>query len=176
MTRIVSRKVHGNVGQFDVNLPLAGPHGIECRSGGANGDYTLVFTFANTLTSVDGASVTSGTGSVSSNHIDSNDSHNYVVALTGVTNAQTINVSLTNVTDSAGNFSSAVSASMGVLIGDVNATGVVTSGDTNLCKAQALQPVTSANFRCDVNASGSITTGDVNIIKQNALTRLPTAP
>jgi len=52
----------------------------------------------------------------------------------------------------------------------------VTSGDTNLCKAQALQPVTSANFRNDVNASGSITTGDVNIIKQNALTRLPTSP
>ena len=61
----------------------------------------------------------------------------------------------------------------GVLIGDVNGSGVVTSGDTNLCKAQALQPVTSANFRNDVNASGSITTGDVNIIKQNALTHVP---
>jgi len=65
---------------------------------------------------------------------------------------------------------------MGVLIGDVNASGVVTSGVTNLCKAQALQPVTSANFRCDVNTSGSITTGDVNIIKQNALTQLPSPP
>jgi len=61
---------------------------------------------------------------------------------------------------------------MGVLIGDVNASGVVTSGDTNLCKAQGLQPVTSANFRNDVNASGNITTGDVNIIKQNALSHL----
>jgi Dockerin type I domain len=61
---------------------------------------------------------------------------------------------------------------MGVLVGDVNASGVVTSGDTNLCKSQALQPVTSANFRNDINASGSITTGDVNIIKQNALSHL----
>jgi hypothetical protein len=65
---------------------------------------------------------------------------------------------------------------MGLLIGDVNASGIVTSGDTNLCKAQALQPVTSANFRNDINASGAITTGDVNLIKQNALSQLPTPP
>ena len=48
-----------------------------------------------------------------------------------------------------------VSVPMGVLLGDVNASGVVTSGDTNLCKAQALQAVTTANFRNDVNASGA---------------------
>src|SRR5204862_5117883 len=120
-----------------------------------------------------GASVTNGSGSISSKNIDSNDAHNYIVNLTGVSNAQVITVSLISVTDSAGNFSSAIGAQMGVLIGDVNASGVVTSGDTNLCKAQALQPVTSANFRRDINASGSITTGDVNIIKQNALSHLP---
>ena len=119
------------------------------------------------------ASVTSGTGTVRSKNIDTNDAHNYIVNLTGVTNAQVLKVSLTNVSDSAGDFSPAVAGQMGVLIGDVNGSGVVTSGDTNLCKAQALQPVTSANFRNDVNASGSITTGDVNIIKQNALTHLP---
>jgi hypothetical protein len=65
---------------------------------------------------------------------------------------------------------------MGVLVGDVNASGVVTSGNTNLCKAQALQSVTSGNFRNDINASGEITTGDTNIIKQNALSQLPTPP
>jgi hypothetical protein len=172
---VVSRKVHGSAGPFGIDLPLHS-RGIECRSGGANRDYTLVFTFANTLASVGGASVTSGTGSVASSNIDSNDAHNYIVNLTGVTNAQYIRVSLSNVTDSGGNFSSAISVSMGVLIGDVNASGVVTSGDTNLCKAQALQPVTTANFRNDINASGAITTGDVNLIKQNALTQLPTPP
>jgi hypothetical protein len=78
---------------------------------------------------------------------------------------------LNNVLDSQNN-SSNVPATMGVLVGDVNASGVVTSGDTNLCKAQALQTVTNANFRNDVNASGAITTGDVNIIKQNALSHL----
>ena len=170
---VVSRKTHGTAGDFDIDLPLGGNPGVECRSGGTNGDYTLLFTFANTLTNVTSAGVTNGTGSVATGNIDSNDAHNFIVNLIGVSNAQAITVSLSNVTDSAGNFSSAISAQMGVLIGDVNASGVVTSGDTNLCKAQALQPVTNANFRNDINASGSITTGDVNIIKQNALSQLP---
>ena len=62
---------------------------------------------------------------------------------------------------------------MDILLGDVNSSSVVTSGDTNLCKAQALQPLTEENFRNDVNNSGSITSGDVNIIKQQALSQLP---
>ena len=56
------------------------------------------------------------------------------------------------------------------------ASGVVTTGDTNLCKAQALQALTVNNFRTDINATGSITTGDVNLIKQHALDQLPTPP
>lgn len=52
---VVSRKTHGDAGTFDVDLTNG--NAIECRSGGASGDYTLVFTFANTLTSVAGASV-----------------------------------------------------------------------------------------------------------------------
>jgi hypothetical protein len=171
--RVVSRKIHGSAGTFDVDLPITGTPSIECRSGGTTNDYTLVFAFTNPLASVAGATVSSGTGTVSSRGVDSTDAHNYIVNLTGVSNAQYLTVTLTNVSDSVGNFSSSVPASIGILVGDVNASGVVTSGDTNLCKAQALQPVTNANFRNDINASGSITTGDVNIIKQNALSRLP---
>src|SRR5438477_3449021 len=47
---IVSRKAHGNAGTFDVDLTNG--NGIECRSGDANGDYMLVFNFANSLSSV----------------------------------------------------------------------------------------------------------------------------
>jgi hypothetical protein len=176
LNAVVSRKTHGSAGTFGVDLPLIGTRGIECRSGGTSNDYTLVFTFANPLAAVGRASVSSGTGTVSSSAVDSTDAHNYIVNLTGVSNAQYLTVTLTNVSDSVGNFSSNASATMGVLVGDVNASGVVTSGDTNLCKAQALQPVTNANFRKDINASGAITTGDVNIIKQNALTQLPSPP
>ena len=33
-TSVVSRKTHGAAGNFDIDLPLAGSAGIECRSGG----------------------------------------------------------------------------------------------------------------------------------------------
>jgi hypothetical protein len=170
---VVSRKVHGIAGTFDVDLPLTGNPGIECRSGGANGDYTLVFTFANTLTTVGGASVTSGSGSVPSNNIDSSDAHNYIVNLTGVTNAQVITVSLANVTDSAGNFSSAVSATMGVLIGDVNASGVVDGNDVSAVQSRTRQSVNNTNFRYDVNTSGLIDGNDVSLTQGQTRTSLP---
>src|SRR5205085_7958130 len=80
---VASRKTHGSAGTFDLDLPLNGS-GIECRSGGANGDYTLVFTFASPLGGVDGATVSSGTGRVVGSAIDT-DAHRYIVSLTGVT-------------------------------------------------------------------------------------------
>ena len=116
-------------------MPLTGNPRIECRSGSANGDDTLVFTFSNPVTNVDGAGVTSGTGSVSSSQRGS-DAHQYNVSLTGVANAQKITVTLTDVSDSAGNSSEAVSASMVVLIGDVNANGIISNSDVSATKAQ----------------------------------------
>src|SRR6267378_824054 len=172
LVSVVSRKVHGSAGTFDINLPPTGTRGVECRSGGTNGDYTLVFSFANTLTSVASANV-SGMGSVSSSTIDNNDPHNYIVNLTGVTNAQVITVSLTNVTDSVGNFSSAVPASMGVLVGDVDASGRVDSTDVFQVRQQTLQITNSSNFRMDIDESGRIDSTDVFIVRQQTLTALP---
>jgi hypothetical protein len=164
-TGAVSRKMHGSAGTFDVDLPLSGNVGIECRTGGApTGNHTIVVSFPTNISAV--ASATCA-GNAATTSISGKD---VTVNCTGVPNAQTVAINLTGVNDgiNVGN----VSIPMGVLLGDVNASGVVTSGDTNLCKAQALQPVTSSNFRNDINASGAITTGDVNIIKQNALSHL----
>jgi hypothetical protein len=171
---VVSRKTHGDAGAFDIDLFSVIPEylGIECRSGGANGDYTLVFTFSNLLTSVGNAKVSSGNGSVSSSNIDTANAHNYIVNLTGVTNAQTVAVSLANVYDAAGNGSSTVSAFMGVLIGDVNASSLVDSGDVFLVRQRTGQAVTNSNFREDVNASGLIDSGDVFLARQQTGTSL----
>jgi PKD repeat protein len=107
VTAVVSRKTHGSVGDFDVNLPLTGTRGVECRSGGATNDYKMVFSFLNNLTSVGGASVTSGTGSVTTRAIGPNPNQ-YTVNLTGVTNAQYITVAVTGAHDAAGaNFGAA---------------------------------------------------------------------
>jgi hypothetical protein len=167
----VSRMGHGAAGAYDVDLTDG--RAIECRSGGPNGDYTVVFSFANTLTSVSGASISSGTGLVISSDIDGNDPHNYIVSLTGVVNAQTISVTLTNVSDSAGGLSSAISAQMGMLIGDVNASRRVDAADVSSVRQQTLQPVTATNFRNDLNASGRIDAADVSIARQQTLTSLP---
>ncbi len=180
LSSVVSRKTHGGAGDFDVNLPLTGKRGVECRAPGQTGtagvEYKVIFTFPNIVNSVGSVSATANGNTVpSSGSIDVTDPHKYVVNLSAVPNAQYVTVTLGNVHDAASHVGD-VSATMGVLIGDVNASGVVTSGDTNLSKAQALQPVTNSNFRNDINASGAITTGDVNIIKQNALSQLPTPP
>src|SRR6185503_18620119 len=94
-----------------------------------------------------------------------NDPRNYIVNLTGVTNAQTITVSLVNLTDSAGGFSSSVSVSASILFGDVNNNGNISGSDVNACKAQVGAEITANNFRSDVNADGNITGSDVNAIK-----------
>src|SRR5256885_1670930 len=52
----VSRKTHGAAGDFDIDLPLSGPEGIECRSGGPNGNHTIVVTFPGPINSIGGAS------------------------------------------------------------------------------------------------------------------------
>jgi hypothetical protein len=171
LTGVVSRKIHGSSGIFDIDLTAG--NGIECRSNAVGGTHMLVFTFTNALTNVAGANLTSGTGSIASGSIDTSDPHNYIVNLTGVTNAQVITVSLSNVTDSSGNFSSAVSASMGVLLGDVNATRRVDAADVSSVRQQTLQTVTASNFRNDINVSGRIDAADVSIARQQTLTSLP---
>jgi len=92
---VVSRKTHGNAGTFDVDLPESGSPGIECRFGGPTNDYTIVFTFENNVT-VQGASITAGTGTVNSYNVAGNV---VTVNITGVTTAQTIIVTLAGVSD-----------------------------------------------------------------------------
>ncbi len=170
-----SRKTHGAAGPYDVDLPLDNTVGIECRNGGASGNHTLVFTFANPLTSVGGASVTGGTGTVSSASAGSN-AREYLVNLTGVTDQQTITVSLTNVQDSIGGFSELISAKMGVLAGDTNKDRFVNAGDISQTKNQSGVPVSAANFRQDLNLDGAINSGDISLVKSKSGNALPAEP
>lgn len=167
LVSVASSKNHRSAGAIEIPLPLAGTLGIECRSGGANGDHTIIFTFANPLTSVGGASVTRGSGSVQSSMIGS-DAHQYIVNLTGVANAQKITVSLSNVNDSAGNKSSSLLASMGILLGDSNADGAVNSGDAQQTRNRSGQLTSSTNFRSDVNLDGAINSGDAFIVRSKS--------
>jgi hypothetical protein len=172
LVSVVSRKNHGS-GAYDINLPLDGPQGVECRDGGSNGEYTVVFTFGLNLTHVAGASLTQGIGMVTSANIDSNDPHRYVVNLSGIANAQYIRVTVSGVTDTAGNHTDGISQQMGVLVGDTNGDGTVNAADVAQTKSRLGQTVDALNFRSDVNANGSINAADVALVKSSLGTGLP---
>jgi hypothetical protein len=172
---VVSRKAQGSAGNFDIDLPLSGSPGIECRSAGATGDYTIIVTFlANvSINASPQATVTSGVGIIGSGGAGNGGmvivSGNVVtIPLTNVTNAQTINVTLNNV-----NGSTNVTVPMRVLIGDVTGNGTVNASDVALTKAQSGQAVTTANFRTDVTVNGLINAGDVSMVKSLTGTAVP---
>jgi len=164
----VSRKTHGGAGDFDINLPLTGVAGVECRSGGANNDYEVVVTFASPVT-FSSAVVDGGTGSVA---ISSGSGTNILtVDLTGVTNAQRLTLALLDVNDGVN--SGDVGIRMDVLIGDTSANGAVTATDVTQTKLQSGQGVTASNFREDVIVSGSISGTDISAVKLRTGTALP---
>ena len=164
----VSRKTHGTAGTFDVNLPLVGEPGVECRSGGGN--YTLVFTFSRNPVSGN-ASVTAGTGSVAGSPTFSGAT--MTVNLTGVADVQRISVTLNNVTDTAGQVLPDASVSVTMLIGDINASKVVNASDIGAVKAQSGVPVTATNFRADVAVSGGISASDIGLVKSRSGASVP---
>ncbi len=160
-----SRKTHGAAGAFDIALP-----GVECRSGGATNDYTLVFSFSNNLAGGN-ASVTSGTGNVAGTPVISGKT--MVVNLTGVANAQTVSVTLNGLTDQFLQTLPDTAVGLSVLIGDVNGSAVVNATDIGQVKSQTGVPVTPSNFRADLDANGAITASDIGQVKANAGQALP---
>ena len=164
-TQVVSRKMHGGAGTFDVNLPLSGSAGIECRAGqGVNANnHQVVVSFAVPVTFTS-ASVTSGVGTVSGTSTAGND---ITINLTGVANAQTIGVTLSDV-DNAGN----VVIPMSLLLGDTTGNGSVNSTDVSQTKAQSGSTASMSNFRTDVTVSGSINSSDVSTVKSKSGTAL----
>jgi hypothetical protein len=162
---VVSRKVHGAAGTFDIDISQKD----ECRSGGASNAYQLVFTFPLSVT-FSSASVTAGTGTVSSS--SGSGTNTVTVNLTGVPNAQRVTVTLFNVND-GGSGTANLTAQMGVLIGDSTGDGYVNSGDVVQTKSRSGITVISTNFRSDINANGAINDSDVSIAKANVGTALP---
>jgi hypothetical protein len=161
----VSRKVHGSAGTFDINLPLSGLPGIECRSGTS---YQIVVTFPTSVT-FSSASVTSGTATIGST---SGSGTTVVTAnLTGVTSGQYITLTLVAVND--GTNTNDVAVRMGVLVGDTTADRTVNSGDIAQTKSRSGQVVGSTNFRSDVTADGNLNSGDIGLVKSKSGTALP---
>jgi hypothetical protein len=164
---VVSQKTHGTAGTFNVPLPLT-PHGIECRAGQpGTTDHKVVFTFPAPVT-VGSASVSSGTGSVSSFSVSGNV---VTVNLTGVANAQRLMIKLTNVSDGTG--AGDITWPMDILLGDTNANGLVNNSDITQTKGQSGTVANATNFRTDVTINGLINNSDITTVKGKSGTGLP---
>jgi hypothetical protein len=176
-----SRKTHGSSGTFDINMPLTGTSGVECRrgstTGNAPGDFTIVLRFSNVLSggmsggSATFASTSGGTGSVNSVVFSGSD---MIVALTNVSNAQTATLTVNNVQDANGNTLASASVPLGFNIGDVAATDRTTNaGDVTVAKNASGAALSVANFRSDVNTDGAINSGDALTIKSKSGSTIP---
>jgi hypothetical protein len=166
----VSRKTHGAAGVFDINLPLTGTPGVECRNGSGvgSGDHQIVVSCVAPVVSLTDVLIVSGTlsgGSVSA-------SGNVITLnLNGVANAQRLVLEFRGVSDgvNTGNFP----LTIGFLVGDTTGNGSVNGTDVSQTKLQSGQAVTGLNFRNDVTVSGSINGTDVSSVKLKSGTALP---
>jgi hypothetical protein len=169
----VSRKNHTGVGDFDVDLPLLGPPGIECRVGGATGkDHKVVVTFPVPITSVGSATVTPGpssTASVSGSPVINGSV--VTVNLTNVSNVQTLTVHLIGVSD--GSRTANVDIPMTVLLGDTTANKAVNASDISETKSHSGTTPNRTTFRTDVTINGVINSSDISTVKSKSGTGLP---
>src|ERR1700736_2735432 len=169
LIRVASRMTHGTAGTFDVDLPILGKRGVDCRSGGANGNYSVVFTFVNDVTNCGSAGTAGGT------IVPGPNLNQCTENLNGVANPQYINVELDNIVDSQSNTGN-VAVSMGVLVGDTTANGVVNSSDISQTQSQSGLTVTADDFREDVTGTGSINSSDIALVQSKSGTGLPSSP
>ncbi len=168
LAQVVSRKVHGGAGTFDLLLSLANIHNptTEPRQGPAQ---TIVFTFDKPISAAT-AAVTEGAATAGTPTFSGND---VTVPLTGVSNKQYVTVTLSNVSSTDGGSGGTGVARVGYLLGDVNGNRVVTVSDILLVNQQIAHAVTSANFLKDVNANGNLTVSDKLIVNNNVTKALP---
>jgi Dockerin type I domain len=166
LATVVSRKSHGNAGAFDINLPLTGTPGLECRVPGANNSYQLIYTFNRDVSVAGTPSIGQGSANPPAALLGPL-SNQVTVNLTNVPNQQHLVVNLNGVKTAANEIVNGASAHMDVLVGDVTGNGVVTNTDVGAVKAQVdpTQPVKQSNFRDDVTGNGFITNTDVGTVK-----------
>ena len=159
---VVSRKGHGAAGVFDIPIrtPLAidGPVSVESRAGG--GAHSVVFQFNATVNAI-GQLSASDESSAIVNVAPTMAAHEVIVAIASIADNKRISILLPTVNGVAVN----ASATIGVLLGDVNESRTINATDVASAKSHSGHRTAGGNFRADVNASGAITAADISAIK-----------
>ena len=157
-----SRKKHGNAGTFDIDLPLTGTPGVECRVGnGGTFLQTIVFAFSQPVTSISGVTTTT-CGNVKRTTISGS---TVTVELGHVTcDGSDITVTVPGVNGASSSVDA--SATMTLRTGDVNADGVVNLTDLEEIRMEVGRGlVTEDNFRDDITVDGKVNHGDTTLEK-----------
>jgi hypothetical protein len=166
---VVSRKTHGMVSDFDIDLPTVGTVGEEMRTG----PYKLIYTLDRNVTVPASANVSvtpSGNGVI----LGGPNANQVTVNLSNVPNAQHVVVTLNGIKDAAGaTILSNLVGRMGVLVGDVNRSKRTDAGDVTQVRNNTVNIPTASTFQFDVNASGRIDAGDVTVTRNSTVTVLP---
>jgi subtilisin family serine protease len=169
---IASRKTHGAAGPLDLTLGRFDAT-VEPRTGQpAAGNHTIVFRFASPLSNVSSASIEDGTGSVSSSAVGS-DPHEYIVNLAGIADRQELRLKLTNIKNTTGQTTAALTIPIGFLVGDTTGNRAVNTSDVGQVKAQSGATTNSTNVRLDVNVNGDINATDISLVKSNSGNGIP---
>ncbi|MFL6528535.1 MAG: dockerin type I domain-containing protein, partial [Chthoniobacterales bacterium] len=174
---VVSRKNHGSGSNVqDIPLPLTGSPGVECRRDSAgNGDYEVVVTFPDPVTSLTSGSVTPASGKAASADAPVISGNQVRIDLHNVSNAQLLHVNLAGL--SAGPVNGTMSIPMIVLLGDVNGDGTVNSADATVTRNLSGQTADATNFRADVNLDGTVNSADATVVRANSgMTYTASAP
>jgi predicted outer membrane repeat protein len=173
----VSRKTHGTTA-FDLNLPLTGTVGVECRRNtGADGsgpnaghDHQVIVSFPYPV-AIDSAS---GDHSVTADALPTGFNQVYTLNLHNVPNATLVTLSLNNVRDNTNAFTDTIP--MGVLLGDVNGDSFVLSGDYTAVRQKSGATVDATTCQYDINADGFILSGDYTTVRQQSGSHLSPNP
>ena len=170
LVTVVSRKVHGAAGTYNLPLSLtATDPTTEPRWSGVGGTHTIVFTFDKAVT--DGAAnVTEGAATAGAPTFNGNE---MIVPLSGVADQQYVTVTLTNVVSSDGGTGGVGSIRIGFLFCDVTQNRVVTLADLGLVNAQIAQLVNETNYLKDVNVSGTLSLADKGLTNTRITKALP---
>jgi hypothetical protein len=146
----------------------------QVLGGVSGGCFLIVLTFNNTVTAADDAEVTAhnplgGTGIAETPTFVGNEMR---VPLTGVSNAQVLTLSVTNVTDGT-NPPISFDVNIGFLIGDTTSNRTVNSSDISQTKSLSGTAPTSTTARVDVIESGQIDATDISAVKAASGTAVP---
>ncbi len=164
----------GAAGPFAINLPLSGPPAVECRHGipgKRERSYKWVFSFSQPILSVDEATVRCG----EEQRIEIDPANPYQVDLFSTNhqcNGQYVTATLTGIHSASETLASA-SATMGILVGDVDGNGVVDEVDFDQARRADGEEASFVNFRDDVSANGFVDRKDAKAVRGHAGDSLP---